>query len=295
MRVDPFLQAHRGSVVLVAAVLPVLACALLTLARDAVTSATAVLILVVLIVAAAATGLRAAALLSALTAALAFDWFLAPPYFTFTIADPHNLEAAALLLLVGAAVGEIALWGRRQAARASRDQGYLDGVISAAASAARSSSASLVEQVGAQIADVLRVDRVRFDPATRYGGPTVGDDGRIASGGRPLDVARLGLPTNSTIALPVVGGGRVRGHYLLTASSRVSRPTATQLRVAVLLAQQAGAGLTADALAHDAAGPPDGGGKDSIPATVSTDRSARLPAGGCQADTVKVRRTGTGG
>ena len=256
MRVDPFLQAHRGPVVLVAAVLPVLACALLTLARDAVTSATAVLILVVLIVAAAATGLRAAALLSALTAALAFDWFLAPPYFTFTIADPHNLEAAALLLLVGAAVGEIALWGRRQAARASRDQGYLDGVISAAASAARSSSTTLVDQVGTQIADVLRVDRVCFDPATHHGGPTVRDDGEIVSGGRVLDVARQGLPTDATTALPVVGGGKVRGHYLLTASTRVSRPTATQLRVAVLLPQQAGAALTAEALARDVANAP---------------------------------------
>lgn len=272
MRVDPFLQAHRGPVVLLAAALPVLTCALLTLARDAVTSATAVLILVVLIVAAAATGLRAAALLSAVTAALAFDYFLAPPYFTFTIADPHNLEAAALLLVVGAAVGEIALWGRRQAARASRDQGYLDGVISAAASAARASSTSLVNQVAGQIADLLRIDGVRFDPATRYGGPVVRDDGEIVAGGRVLDVSRHGLPSDAATALPIVGGGRVRGHYLLTASTRVRRPTRTQLRVAVLLAQQAGAALTADALAHDVVAPPIVGAQESLSATVSTDR-----------------------
>ena len=38
MRVDPYLRAHRGLVVLLAAALPVLTCLLLTLARDAISS-----------------------------------------------------------------------------------------------------------------------------------------------------------------------------------------------------------------------------------------------------------------
>ena len=37
-----------------------------------------------------------------------------------------------LLLIVGAAVTEIALWGRRQEARVSRRAGYLDGVFGTA-------------------------------------------------------------------------------------------------------------------------------------------------------------------
>lgn len=38
-----------------------------------------------------------------------------------------------LLVLIGASVTEVALWGRRQQAQSSRRSGYLDGVLSAAA------------------------------------------------------------------------------------------------------------------------------------------------------------------
>ncbi len=249
MRIDPILRAHRGWVIGACAALPVLACWLLSLAGDAIATTTAVLVLVLLVVAAAATGIRPAGIAAALTAAAGFDFFLTAPYHTFAIADPDDIETAALLLLVSAAVGEIALWGRRQAAQASREQGYLDGVIGAAATAAagRSSTTELIDQVARQITEVLRIDTVRFDPATQYGGPTLRDDGLVTRNGRTLDVARRGLPTDATTVLPVTGGGRVHGHYLLTSSTTVTRPSRNQLRVAVLLAQQVGAALATDA------------------------------------------------
>jgi len=245
VRIDPILQSHRGWVIVASAALPVLACWLLSLAGDAVANTTAVLVLVLLVVAAAATGIRLAGIAAALTAAAGFDFFLTAPYHTFAIADPDDIETAVLLLLVSAAVGEIALWGRRQAARASREQGYLDGVIGTAATAAagRSSTAQLIDQVARQITDVLRIDSARFDPATHYGGPTLGEDGLVTRNGRTLDVARRGLPTDDITALPVTNGGLVYGHYLLTSSTRVTRASRNQLRVAVLLAQQVGAAL----------------------------------------------------
>lgn len=247
MRVDPILQAHRGWVIAAAATLPLLACWLLSLARDTVANTTAALVLVLLVVAAAATGIRLAGIAAALAAAAGFDFFLTAPYHTFTIADPDDVETAVLLLLVGAAVGEIALWGRRQAAHVSREQGYLDGVIGTAATVAagRASTAQLIDQVAHQIADVLQIDNARFDPATGYGGPTLGGDGTLTRGGHTIDIARRGLPTDARTALPVRSGGAVYGHYLLTSSTRVARPSRNQLRVAVMLADQVGATLAA--------------------------------------------------
>ena len=114
MRVDPFLRAHRGLVVLLAAVLPVLTCLLLTLARDAITSATAVLILVVLIVAAAATGLRAAALLSASVRSARLQAASPHPSMSVARASMWNVD----MVVSPGRVGSRSANGRRTAAAA---------------------------------------------------------------------------------------------------------------------------------------------------------------------------------
>lgn len=144
---------------------------------------------------------------------------------------------------------EIALWGRRQQAWASREQGYLDGVLSTAASvgAGRSSPAALVEQVRRQIGEVLQLDRCRFDTGTAAVLSTLDDDGAMTYDGRPYDVGRLGLPTDTEVALAVRSGGVPRGRFLLTAATGVVRPSAEQLRVAGALANQVGAALAAAA------------------------------------------------
>jgi K+-sensing histidine kinase KdpD len=202
-------------------------------------------VLVLLVVATAATGIRLAGIAGALAAAVGFDFFLTEPYYALNIAGPDDIATAVLLLLVSGLVGEIALWGRRQVARASREQGYLDGVIGTAATAAagRASTAQLTDQVARQITDVLQIDNARFDPATHYGRPTLGDDGTVSRNRHTLDAARRGLPTDATTALKVTSGGTVYGHYLFTSATKVARPSRNQPRVAVLLAEQVGAAL----------------------------------------------------
>src|SRR5258708_7141648 len=116
VRVESQLQAHRPLVVGVAALLPLADCAVLTLFRDSIANTNAALGLVLLIVAAACTGIRSAGFLAALSSAASFDFFLTEPYNRFTITDRTDLETAVLLVLVGAAVTEVALWGRRQQA-----------------------------------------------------------------------------------------------------------------------------------------------------------------------------------
>ena len=245
MRIDTILQSHRGLVIGASAVLPLLACWLLSLIRDTVANTNAALVLVLLVVATAATGIRLAGIAGAMAAAAGFVYFLTEPYYAMNIAGPDDIATAVLLLLVSGLVGEIALWGRRQAARASREQGYLDGVIGTAATAAagRSSTAQLIDQVARQITDVLQIDNARFDSATHYGGPTLDEDGTLTRNGHTLDATRRGLPTDATTALKVTSGGTVYGHYLLTSATKVARPSRNQLRVAVLLAEQVGAAL----------------------------------------------------
>lgn len=150
-------------------------------------------------------------------------------------------------MLVGVAVTEIALWGRRQQARASREQGYLDGVLSTAATvgAGRSSTRSLIDHVCEQVVDVLGIDGCRFDPGSGPILAVLNNDGTVSYNGHPFNVDRLGLPTDSEIALVVQSGGVVRGRFLLTAATKVVRPTLEQLRVAVALANQVGAALAA--------------------------------------------------
>jgi hypothetical protein len=189
---------------------------------------------------------------AALSGAAWFDFFLTEPFTQFAITDRADIETAVLLVLVGLAVTEIALWGRRQQARASREQGYLDGVISTAATvgAGRSSTAALVEQVCRQITEVLQLDRCRFDTGTGTGGvlATLDDDGTMTYNGGPHDVGRLGLPTDTEIALAVRSGGVPHGRFLLTAATGVVRPSPEQLRVAGALANQVGAALAASGL-----------------------------------------------
>lgn len=247
---EPILQAHRPLVVSAAAVVPLVACAVLSLFRDSVANTNAALGLVLLIVAAASTGIRAAGLVAALSSAAWFDFFLTQPYNHFNITDRADIETAVLLMLVGVAVTEVALWGRRQQARASREQGYLDGVLSTAATvgAGRSSTSSLIDHVCEQIVDVLRIDGCRFDPGSGPILAALNNDATVTYNGHPFNVDRLGLPTDSEIALVVQSGGVVHGRFLLTAATRVVRPTLEQLRVTIALANQVGAALAASNL-----------------------------------------------
>ena len=161
MHTESFLQAHRSLVIGAAAVVPLVACAALSLVRDSVANTNAALVLVLIVVAVGATGNRAAGLVAALSSAAWFDFFLTAPFNTFAITDQADIETAVLLVLVGLAVTEIALWGRRQQAGASRQSGYLEGVLGAARAVAEGEvPASAVAEVVAQTSlhDDARLD-----------------------------------------------------------------------------------------------------------------------------------------
>jgi K+-sensing histidine kinase KdpD len=244
-----FVQSHRSVVIGYALIAPLIVAATLHAVGAAVTPTTAALVLVLLVVAAAASGIRAAGIVAALSAGAWFDYFLTQPYGSFKVTDRDDVQATVLLLLVGAAVSEIALWGRRQQARASRRAGYLAGVLGTADLVAQrpSSPSTLLDRVAHQIAEILDLDDCRFEApgSESRSTATLERDGSVLQRGEVVDVERHGLPTDDRIALVVRHDGVRVGRFVLTASTRVVRPSLEQRRVVVLLADQAGATVQA--------------------------------------------------
>lgn len=239
---------HRSVVITAAAIAPLLCAAVLAAFRESVTAATAALVLVLIVVAAAATGDRVAGIVAALSSAAGFDVFLTEPRGQFTIKNPNDIEVTVLLVLVGIAVTEIALWGRRQQARASRRAGYLDGVLGTSKIIAvpDASPDALIDHVASQIIQILDIDDCQFVPGNGPGpqDASLDHDGCVTRRGHRVNVESDGLPTDERIGLIVRQGGAIHGQFVLTAATRVVCPSVEQLRVAVLLADQVGAALT---------------------------------------------------
>jgi K+-sensing histidine kinase KdpD len=219
--------------------------------RASLPNTDAALALILVVVAVAANGYRLAGVLAAVSAAAWFDFFLTVPYERFTITRRTDIETTVLLLAVGVAVTEIAVWGRRGHGAASRRAGYLDGINAAArAVATGSSAAALIEQVSGQLTRLLSLSSCRYqDGIAGIGAPArLRRDGQVATGNRVWDVERDGLPPGTDIELLVEAGGLLQGRFLLTPGRR-ARPALEQRLVAVALADQVGAALSGGRLA----------------------------------------------
>lgn len=239
------LERWRTLIRVAAVLVPLATCAVLATVRDSVTSETSVLILVLWVVGAAATGDRVSGVLAALSGGAWFDFFLTQPYQRFTIDDPDDVEATILLVLIGLAVTEVALWGYRQQAQAARRTGYLDGVVRVAHSVAdgHAPRTTVVDLVARQITEVLSADECRFveGPIHDTRIAVLDHDGILTRDGHPVDVDRVGMPSDEYAAVPVHRGTRVVGHFLVTTATRVIYPSREQRRVAVLLGDQVAA------------------------------------------------------
>ncbi|TCO48358.1 uncharacterized protein DUF4118 [Kribbella antiqua] len=246
------METYRNPVLAASVVVPLVVCALLIPFRDNFDNANLALLLVLVVVAIAAFGVRLAGVFAAVSSAVWFDFFLTMPYNRFEIQHRDDIETTLLLVLIGVGVTEIAIWGRRQQARASRQRGYLDGVITTSqAVAAGGSTDELIDQVRAQLTAVLRIDGVKFVAGDKQTtAPRLNPDGTVTRAGQVVKVERDGLPTNTEIELPVQHAGAVRGRFLLTAAARIARPDLEQRKVAVALADQVGAALSSQEAAH---------------------------------------------
>jgi K+-sensing histidine kinase KdpD len=221
---------------------PLLTCAVLATVRDDVNATTSVLVLVLWVVGAAAAGDRPAAVLAAVSGGVWFDFFLTEPYLRLAISDSDDVETTVLLVVISLTVSEVALWGYRQQAQASRRSGYLEGLLGAARAVVEGDTPTpaVIDVVARHIDEVLGVDGCRFVPGPVHDAriAVLDHDGVLTRNGRAVDVERVGLPIDEYVAVLVRRGPRTLGHFLLTATDRVTYPTREQRRIAVLLADQ---------------------------------------------------------
>ena len=205
----------------------------------------AALVLILLVVAVAANGYRLAGFVAALSAAVWFDFFLTRPYERFSIFRRADIETTLLLLVIGVAVTELAVWGRRQHATASRRAGYLDGISAAAqAVAAGGSPSDLIDQVTRQLTGLLALQSCRF----QYGVAGIGQparlqhDGTVTSGRQAAGTDQAGLPRGGDTELLVESGGILQGRFLMTPVPG-AQPSLEQRLLAIAFADQVGAAL----------------------------------------------------
>jgi K+-sensing histidine kinase KdpD len=214
--------------------------------RDALVSTNVALLLVITVVAFAATGRRPAAVLAAISAAVGFNVFHTEPYLSVRISSSDDLETAALLLIVGLAVGEIALRGRRARAVAAQEREDLASIHGLGALVANGEDSDYVLlATSSELTHLLGLVDCRFESApsddTIY--PVVHRDGSVCWGPTAWDAARWGLPSDGAV-IPVWSHGRRRGRFVIT--TPVALPvSAEQLAKAVALVDQAGASLDA--------------------------------------------------
>lgn len=232
---------------LAAAVGPLAVTAALVPFRRNVANTDAALILVLVIVAVAGNGHRTAGLLAAASAAVCFDFFLTQPYGQLAITSGQDVETMILLLLVGAGVTELAVWGRRQHAAVQRQTGYEAGIREAARSMADTGSPSVtIDRVTDQLTTLLGLTTCSYD----YGAGVLGgrlarlrSDGQVEVAGQTLDIDRDGLPTDRAIELLVRSGFTYRGRFLMYAAPG-GRPSLGSRLIAAAMAERVGAALT---------------------------------------------------
>jgi K+-sensing histidine kinase KdpD len=231
--------------VLAALAAPLALAAILVPFRTSFPNTDAALALILVVVAVAANGNRPAGVLAAVSAAAWYDFFLTRPYERFAITSRTDIETTVLLLVIGVAVTELAVWGRRQHATASRRAGYLDGINSAAQAVATGSSPSvLIAEVTHQLTQALTLRSCRF----QHGVAGIGQPARLRHDGsvtvrhRAWPVDTEGFPPGTDLELLVESGGLFQGRFLMTPEPG-ARPTLEQRLLAVAFADQVGAAL----------------------------------------------------
>lgn len=227
---------------------PVVAAAALVPARGHTDNTNIALVLVVVVVAVAMLGRWSAVVASAASAMLSFDYFHTRPYYSLRINARDDVVTAVLLLVVGVAVGTLAVRSRRHREAAVEGSNEIARIHSVAELVASGEPPEyVVITVAAELRDLLMVRDCRYEaaPLEEDGTPTsrLERSGHVTLGQFSWGVETMGLPGRQ-VALPVEGYGRVFGRFLMVPTPGL--PVAFDRRVvAVALADQVAAAFAA--------------------------------------------------
>jgi hypothetical protein len=256
---DGHQDSHKRLGIWALAVLgPLIVSGILVNFRGDFPSANAALVLVLVVFAAGTIGGRQGGIVSAVVAALCFDYFFTRPYYSFNIDSRDDIETTIVLLIVGIAVGELVVRERRSR-RIARARGREVAQIRRVAElgAGGGPDGRLITVVQREVVELLGARGARFErPPFATVLPRLGHD-RVtipAQGGR--SGPPLGPPNE--VELPVWGGGRQMGRLVVVLAEDASAlPTLppSDRALAVALADQLGAVLAAGGKGADG---PDG-------------------------------------
>jgi K+-sensing histidine kinase KdpD len=177
----------------------------------------AALVLVVAVVAVAARGTRLTAGLAALSADAAFNLFHTAPHRSLRIDARSDLETAVLLLVVGLAVGAVAVRTRRAVAVSRRDARDLERLQGLGKLIAEGEDVDyFIMATATEVAYQLRLVDCSFEPdrADEEPMPLVERDGTVRWGPTVWDTGRWGLPAEGA-AIAVWARGRRHGRFVL--------------------------------------------------------------------------------
>lgn len=221
--------------------LPVTVALILVPSRGHLGPADDALVLVVVTVAIASWGNRLAAALAAIVAAASFDFLLTRPYGSFRISRQADITTEILFIVVGLLVGDIAARGRRHQLAAARGRLEISRIHDLGERIAEGEDPEFVLiAVASELRQLLNLQDCRFVRDQPSGkGAWIANDGTVRLNPLRWPAATAGLPTKQ-VELPVRGGGRVLGTFLLTPTP-VTPISQEQCLVAVALADQLGA------------------------------------------------------
>ncbi len=228
-----------------AVLLPISVALLLVPSRGRFNAADDALVLVVVTVAVASWGHRAAAAAAALVAAASFDFLLTRPYGSFRISRQADLITEVLFVIVGLLVGELAARGRRYQQAAARGRLELSRIHDLGERIADGEAPDFVLiAVASELRELLSLQDCRFVRDQPSGkGAWIANDGTVRLNPLRWPTATAGLPTKQ-VELPVRGGGRVLGTFILTPTP-AAPISQEQCVVAVALVDQLGSALSA--------------------------------------------------
>ena len=178
-------------------------------------------------------------------AAASFDYLLTRPYGSFRISRQADITTEILFVIVGLLVGGLAARGRQHQQAAARGRHELFRLHDLGERIADGEDPDFVLiAVASELRELLSLQDCRFVRDQPSGkGAWIANDGTVRLNPLRWPSSTMGLPTKQ-VELPVRGGGRVLGTFILTPTP-ATPISQEQCVVAVALVDQLGATLAA--------------------------------------------------
>ncbi len=207
--------------------------------RDHLPNANMALALVVPVLLAAIVGGRIAGAVTAIVAALTFDFVFTQPYLSLRIASKDDVATFIVFLIVAMVAAEMGIRARRGSTAARESRSELDRLLRVVELSARGGDADdVVLSARAELIGLFGLDECVYQP-DRSGPelPRLGNRGALENT-RLVSWGEFLLPTGG-VEVPVMGRGRELGRLVLYAGEATRAPLEKRL-VAVAIADELG-------------------------------------------------------